>query len=81
MTFSWEERAKQKAAARAHDEERLARGEISAADLQRENAHIARHIRSQTDTITIRKPKHVDPEQKWSMTIKLKNRKGQRDTE
>ena len=34
MTFSSKERAKQKAASRARDEERLAKGEISAADLQ-----------------------------------------------
>lgn len=37
MTFSFEDRSKQKAAARARDETRLARGEISAAELQQEN--------------------------------------------
>ena len=47
MTSSFEERAKHKAAARARDEERLARGEISAADLQRENAHFARALSGQ----------------------------------
>ncbi|AVW91364.1 hypothetical protein [Celeribacter baekdonensis] len=35
--FSFEERQKQKALSRARDEERLARGEISAMELQREN--------------------------------------------
>ena len=44
MTFSSKERAKQKAASRARDEERLAQGEISAADLQKENAHFARAL-------------------------------------
>jgi hypothetical protein len=35
MAFSFEDRARQKAEARARDEDRLARGEISAADLQK----------------------------------------------
>lgn len=35
--FSFEERQKQKARSRERDEERLARGEISASDLQKEN--------------------------------------------
>ncbi|WP_417264444.1 hypothetical protein, partial [Celeribacter sp.] len=54
MAYSPEERAKQKAAARARDEERLASGEISAANLQLENAHIARRLRSKSDTFVIR---------------------------
>ena len=35
--FDFEERQRQKARSRQRDEERLARGEISAAELQREN--------------------------------------------
>ncbi|WP_417247525.1 hypothetical protein [Celeribacter sp.] len=35
--FSFEERQRQKARSRARDEERLARGEISATELQRES--------------------------------------------
>lgn len=75
MADSPVDRAKQKAAARAHDEERLANGEISAADLQLENAHIARRLRSKSDTFVIRHSEQKDPEQKWAMTIKRGNRR------
>jgi hypothetical protein len=47
MAFSFEDRARQKAEARARDEDRLARGEIPAADLQKENAHFARALSGQ----------------------------------
>jgi hypothetical protein len=35
--FNWEERQRQKALSRQRDEERLARGEITPSELQREN--------------------------------------------
>ena len=53
MTFSSKERAKQKAAARVRDEERLANGEISAADLQKENAHFAQALSEQKGPLRV----------------------------
>lgn len=53
MAFSFEDRARQKAEARARDEDRLARGEISAADLQKENAHFARALGGQNGPLRV----------------------------
>ena len=61
MTFSSKERAKQKAEARARDEERLARGEISAADLQKENAHFARALSEQKGPLRVGFPVRGKP--------------------
>ncbi len=81
MTFSPKERARQKAAARARDEERLERGEISPSELQRENAHFARHLSSLSDTITIGIPKRGNPKERWTMTITKKARESSGDPE
>ena len=61
MTFSSKERATQKAEARARDEERLARGEISAADLQKENAHFARALSEQKGPLRVGFPVRGKP--------------------
>lgn len=41
MTLSIDDRARQKAAARARDEQRLESGEVSASELQRKNCHFS----------------------------------------
>ena len=64
MAFSFEERARQKAEARARDEDRLARGEISAADLQKENAHFARALDGQNGPFRVGFPVKGKPG-KW----------------
>lgn len=51
MTFSFDDRARQKAAARARDEQRLESGEFSASELQRENCHFS-FLRSRTTWFT-----------------------------
>lgn len=53
MPFSFKVRARQKAEARARDEERLANGEISASDLQKENAHFAQVLGGPTKPLRV----------------------------